>query len=273
MSVFYSFLSVLIVLALYILFLGGMQANATASHGASGESVQIIVTGWLLAGLIVVSSTSVPMILLSRMVSDMEREIFNDFLVAPISRRQIMSGYVAAATLVGFVSTLLLYAVGEVYLLWLGASLPSLASMLKLVLLMLVAVAVSATMLFVLISLIRTENSVGALNSIVGTLIGFLAGIYVPFGLLSDSVKLVSLLFPHTHLTSVMRQLILDDGAVPTLAQQSVEGLVEYRANYGIDLYFNDALLPPLLSVIYCLLAGLFFFILAVALFRRTRSN
>lgn len=270
MSVFFSLLSVLIILVLFLLFLGQMQLNSVSGVGSGGK---LIVSGWLLAGLLVVNATSVPMVLLSRMVSDIDKNIFRDFLVAPLSRRQIILGYLCSATLVGWCSTVLMYLVGQAYLMYLGAPGPGVFSLLMLLLLMLLAVMVSAAMLFLIIVILKKESSVTTVNSIIGTLIGFVAGIYIPIGALSDQVQELTKLFPQTHMTSMLRQLIIHDAAGSSLQTVAPDIMSAYRFNYGIDLFLGKHLISPLWSVLYCTLLSALFVALSIWVLQHSRGD
>lgn len=71
-AVFFSFLSVLIILVLYILFLGKTQVDAVKSTIGNVVGIENLVNSWLMAGIIFIATVTVAFGVLSRFVEDRE---------------------------------------------------------------------------------------------------------------------------------------------------------------------------------------------------------
>ena len=83
-TVFFSLISSLIIIALFILFLGKVYIDNTVSQFAEyrtieRSSLQALIFSWILAGIIVLNSISIPQMILSRIILDKEANITNDF--------------------------------------------------------------------------------------------------------------------------------------------------------------------------------------------------
>lgn len=97
-------------------------------------------------------------------------------------------------------------------------------AMLKMIGLILLTVLTSSAMVYFLTSFFRSQNAATA-STILGTIIGFLAGVYVPIGQFSDSVQTVIKLFPMTYSASLMRQVMMAEPLKISFAGVPVEGL------------------------------------------------
>ena len=100
-EVFFSFLSVIIILGLYLLFLSDQQVrNIEYSIGQSIEGIKPMVNAWVMAGLLAVSTVTLSIGALGRMVLDKNRKVFYDFMVAPIKRYQLFLSYITSTFLI-----------------------------------------------------------------------------------------------------------------------------------------------------------------------------
>ena len=87
--VFFSFLSVIIILGLYVLFLGDIQVqNIRSMIQMDIPEIDALVYAWMLPGLIAVASITLSLGNMGRLVDDAQGENLNDFLVSPLKRTQ-----------------------------------------------------------------------------------------------------------------------------------------------------------------------------------------
>ena len=91
-NVFFSLLAPLIVLALYILFLGRVQEDgllsALESMGVTGgrEEISAFCDSWMLAGAMSCACITVPLCACGIMIQDKTRGISADLMVSPVAR-------------------------------------------------------------------------------------------------------------------------------------------------------------------------------------------
>ena len=97
MGVFFSLLAPIIILMLYLLFLGDIQIDALKAQleGIPYEekTVSAIVDGWMIAGVMAVSCITVTFASQNVLVKDRENGTLADFLAAPVKRGAIAASY------------------------------------------------------------------------------------------------------------------------------------------------------------------------------------
>src|SRR5208283_4812582 len=89
-SVFFSFLSVIIIIALYVLFLGKVQVDGIRKAVGDIQGIRPLVDSWIMAGLLSVNAVTITLGVLGTMVFDIEYKRFPDFVVSPISRASVV---------------------------------------------------------------------------------------------------------------------------------------------------------------------------------------
>lgn len=259
-TVFFSFLSVFILIGVYGIFLGTFQVQEVESAVGTIQGVDWLVTTWLIAGLLTVSSFTVPLSILSTMVIDLEKRVFDDFLVAPIKRSSIVFGYAISAVIIGVIMTTLTFFLGELFVVFFngGEWLSVRAHFVALGWIILANMTLSALSFFI-ITFVKSAASVNALNTIMGTLIGFLAGIYVPFAAFSEQAGNIFKFNPAAHIVVGIRSVLMEPALSHVFrdAPEGVEAL--YTANYGVTLtWFGHTLADPMIALYIASLLGIF---------------
>ncbi len=265
-NVFFSFLSVFILIGVYGVFLGTFQVQTVEDAVGDIAGVNWLVNSWLIAGLLTVSSFTVPLNILSNMIVDLEKRVFDDFLVAPIRRSSLFLGYLISAILIGLMMTLLTFFLGELVIVFLSdGEFLSLSAHLEIVGWILLANVSLSALSFMIITFVKSVASVNALNTILGTLIGFLAGIYVPFAAFSESVANIFKFNPAAHIVVGLRQVFMDpaiafvfDGA-PASVQET------YMINYGVEMTWFSVSFTPLYIALYLVGLTVLFGLISIA--------
>lgn len=204
-GLFFSMLSPLIVLLLYALFLSRSLVDSLPPLPGAKALMDV----WMIAGLLSVTSVTSTFGALSQLVDDRKRRILSDFAASPLTRLRLAAGYAGGAFGAGLLMTALCAVFGAVYLYaadglllspstWLAA-LPAAAAS--------VLCSAAAALCFALF--LRTTSSYGALQTLLGTLIGFLMGMYVPIGVLPSGVQAFIRFFPLSHGAVLLRKLLL----------------------------------------------------------------
>lgn len=244
-GVFFSFLSVLIVLFLYLFFLGDMQVNSVKSAISDmpnfldrEKDIIFMVNGWLVAGLLAVNSITIPLSILTMKVEDSFNRISDDFNATPAKRYQIVFGYIISAWIIGIITSLFVLVIGEVYIIMKGGQFLSFIALLKVLGIVSLSVIMFSGFFYVIVMFLTTPTQVGTINTIVGTFAGFLGGIYVPLGVLGSVGNAIKL-FPLAHTAALLRQVFMEEsiarvfeGAPPSVAEN-------IRDFYGVDLIFG----------------------------------
>ena len=264
-SVFFSLLGVLIIFMLYLLFLGDVWvSNLPAVPGA-----RALMDNWIIAGLLAVTSVTTVMGAFGTMVDDRSRHIIKDFSASPVGRSRIVAGYEVASFTVGTIMSLLTFALGEGYIVLRGgAALPA-QSALAVVGLIVLSALCNTAMISLLISFFKSQNAFGTASSILGTLVGFLTGIYLPIGILPDAVQMVIKIFPVSHAALLMRQTMM---AVPM--QQVFTGAPDamvqgFQEQMGIIFKLGGQVVPTVASVLILIGTTVVFYLLSTLRFAR----
>lgn len=100
-GVFFSLMSVFIVLGLYALFLKStiLGGDLEALEGAGR-----LVDSWLIAGVLAVAAVTTTLSGYGAMVEDRARGVDRDFAVSPASSGALLGGYILSALAVGWSS-------------------------------------------------------------------------------------------------------------------------------------------------------------------------
>jgi len=238
-SVFFSLLGVFIIIGLYALFLGQFAADNIVATMGDAPGVRTLVDSWIVAGILVVSSTTVTLGVMGSMITDRSSGIMGSFLVTPAGRGAVTLSYLMTSWIVGTVLTWLAFVLGELYILSSGGGLLPPLDILKALGLIVLNVISSSTMMFFFATIITSMNGFSALSSIVGTLIGFITGIYIPIGVLPEFIQSVMKFVPQSHGAALMRQVFTAGPLERTFAGAPADVLSEYKEMQGIVLFWN----------------------------------
>ncbi|ERJ13542.1 ABC transporter permease [Haloplasma contractile] len=239
-AIFFSFLSVIIIIGLYALFLGDLQVSIIKSIAGDLEGIEWLVNGWIMAGILTVNTVNITMAALGVMITDVETNASKDFISSPIKRGQVILGYIGAAWILGIVMTLAAFFVVQFFIVFNGGEFLSFIATLKVIGVVIVSVISFSSMLFFSATFIRSSKAYGTFNSILGTLIGFLAGVYIPLGQFPDTVQKVVTVFPVSYSAAMMRQIFIEKPINKVFKHAPAGTMQEYKEFNGISLVFND---------------------------------
>lgn len=220
-AVFFSVLSTLIILALMVVFMGSSNSasvvNVLAQYGgerdtvADTENAKHLIQMWTLAGILVVNSVTVTLTAIGCMVSDETRNRLASFYVAPIKRIKIALGYILSAWFISAIMCTLTLVIGEGYMLLQGHSLLPISDLCKVFGMICLNTFVYASLGYLLALFIHSESGWSGMLTVVGTLVGFLGGIYIPLAALPESVCTILKALPVLHGSAMMRKVLTAD--------------------------------------------------------------
>ena len=259
-SVFFSLLSVFIIIGLYALFLGDVWTSSFSDL----TGVRYLMDSWIVAGLLAVTSVTTTMGAFGIMVEDKSNKIIKDIRSSPIPRASIAGGYVLGAFVIGMIMCLVTLVLAEVYILSNGGALLGWAALLKVFGLLLLSTFSNTAMVLFFVSFFKSNNAFATASTIIGTIIGFLTGIYLPIGELPDAVQWVIRVFPPSHSAVLLRQVMMADPLAATFAGIPAEYLEGFKETMGVVFKFGDTTVTPLMSMGILALSGLLFLGLSI---------
>ena len=266
-NVFFSLLSVFIIIGLYVLFLGDIMEDSLRSQLAvDSEWIAISIGGIMLGGMVAVTSVTSCSGAISISIKDKEYAA-NDFLTSPINRNKIALSYLISNAIIGIVMTgiALLLCIG--YLVMIGGTIPTSSIWGKLLLTTILSVLCANSMMYFISLFIKSRNAYSSFSSISGTLIGFLMGIYIPIGQLPESVGWVIRLFPMSHAASMFRQLLASEGLAELFSSAPEVALLEFHELVGVTFNFGGFMTSFWFSALVLMMSTVIFsFLSAIVL-------
>lgn len=269
-AVFFSFLSPLILLGLYALFLGSLQVDNLVEQLPSTPvgDIHAFVKAWVFAGTAMIATLTTGLAALSVFVDDSASGRFKDFLVSPVRRWELVLGYLAASFIIAFVMSMIVVAVGQLFLSTQGQASMAGEDWLRTAgYVALSAAAFSALSSFV-VTFLGSSGGFSALSTVVGTLIGFLAGAYIPPGTLPTAVVNVMNVLPFAQSAMLLRGPMVS-GAVAQLADGNDAARTAIDEFYGVTIFIGDQTLTPLLAGLVLAAVALLFALLGIIRIRR----
>jgi len=266
-SVFFSLLSVFIIIGMYALFLGDVWSSGM--EGVVGA--RNIMDRWIVAGLIAVTSVTTTMGAFGTMVEDKSKKIIKDIHSSPLPRISIAGGYILSAFVIGVIMCVVATVLCQLYLLSGGGTLFTGMQLLKIFGLILLSTFSNTALVLFFVSFFQSNNAFSIASTIVGTVIGFLTGIYIPIGQLPAGVQTVIKFFPPSHSALMLRQVIMEDAIKTGFAGAPASAVNDFKEMLGVSFKIGDTTVTPIISITILVIAGIVF--LGLALLNLSRKK
>ena len=267
-AVFFSLLAVLIVLGSYIFFLGDVWVDSFPNI----KGVKNLMNCWIIAGLIGVTSVTANMGAFGTMIEDKSKNKIKDFYVSPIKKSKIVGGYIISSFIVGSMMSVVTLIISQIYLVYSGVDVLNFKELTEVFLIILMTSLSNSAMILFIVSLFSSEKAFSTASTIVGTLIGFITGIYLPISMLPDSVQIIVKLFPTSHGISILRQIFMKKQMDISSADVPTNYINEFKESMGVVYYINDKLVSNTTSVFILIASTIIFFFLAVLILYKKKK-
>lgn len=216
-TVFFSFLSTLILVALYFLFIAKIYTSGMDDPNAggiamplSGNAKNYIVYLQMMAGVLVLNSMSLSTGAFSTIARDFESKRINSLMLSPIKTSSVtlsyyLTGLAASFSINTFTAIVSYIIIGAATGYWLPAG-----TCFMVLLVLFICSLISSSLMLLVTALVKSSGAIGVFNGVIGTFFGFLCGIYMPYGSLGTAAKTIGSLIPFSHLTIWLKQTVLD---------------------------------------------------------------
>ncbi|MCM1525596.1 MAG: ABC transporter permease [Ruminococcus sp.] len=267
-AVFFSLLSMLIVIILMIFFIADSNVQTITDMlgllpfrdaDKDKENAELLVLMWTCAGIISINAVTVTLSALSAMIRDKHSGRYNSLCTAPVSRSCIAAGYICSAWLCSVIICVITLVITELFCVYRGAGFFSASEHLKLMGLIAANSFTYSSLMYLIAALVRSEGAWNSLGVIIGTLVGFLGGIYMPIGTVSESVGDVMKCLPVIYGAAAFREIMAGGIAETTFEGAPAEMLDGFREVMGIDLNAFDIDFTPAMCVTVLLVCGAVF--------------
>jgi multidrug/hemolysin transport system permease protein len=258
-TVFYSLIGTLMIFALYVLFLGSLWS--TMYHDV--KNVSHLVDSWVMAGILSVVSITSTAGALGIMVNDKSSKICKDFYSSPVKKKQVAGGYVLCATVIGLVMSLIMLVLAELYIFCRGGQLLGFMPLIKMIgLIFIVSLSNTSVMIF-FASFFRSHNAYTSAAGIVGSMIGFVAGAYIPIGMFPKGIRMILEPLPLFHASALLRQLMMSSVLQTSISTMTQKKINEFYYMFGISAKIGNYTVPSIISLIILIATFIVFFSLS----------
>lgn len=281
-AIFFSLLTMLIVILLMVFFLGDMNIeNVTEmlayyperDSAVDEKNAELLIFAWTCSGILSINAVTVTLAAYSGMIKDRVSGRLNAIYTSSASWFTIASSYVAAAWVASVIVCILTLFIVEIIGVGKGMEWFSLAEHLKLLAMIMVNSFTYATFMYLLSHVAKTEGAWSGAGAVIGTLVGFLGGIYIPVGGLSEVVGNVMKCTPVIYGSSMFRKIMTDTILTETLMGIPEEVMEEYRLVMGIDLVVEGRNISTLAEWCILLGCGTIFLILGAAILWKSKKS
>jgi len=213
MTVFSSLLSSLILIALYFLFIAKSYAsgfNQEAGLALTNKQLYFAIYSQMIVGVLVINSVSLSTGMFTLMARDLETRKSDAFMLTRVRSFELVISYLLSALLVSFLINLLMFIVSVIIIgastYWISAS-----TFFSVVGVLVIITIISCSIMLLITVLVKSSIAIGVINGIMGTILGFLCGIYMPYSQMGSVAKHIGSLLPFTHFTIWLKKIVLGD--------------------------------------------------------------
>ncbi len=267
-AVFFSLLSVFIIIGLYVLFLGDMFEKSMPEI----KNARFLMDSWIMAGVLGITSITTTMGAFGIMVEDRYKKISKDFYTAPVKKSTLAGGYIVSTFVIGVIMSIVALILAEIYIVSSGGEFLPFKAVLKTFGLVLLSVISSSSMVFFMVSFFTSQNAFASASTVIGTLIGFLTGIYIPVGSLPESVQIFVKIFPVSHSAALFRQILMEVPLTQAFLNAPAAQEAEFKYSLGVVFKFGAHVVTPLESIAALILTAIVFYGLATVNMSRKKK-
>lgn len=280
-AVFFSLLSMIIVLALMVIFLGNMNSEnvvyalsrfgGVRDEAADKANADYLIQMWTLAGILIVNTVTVTLTVMGKMVEDEASNKLVSFYVTPVKRIKLVLGYIGSAWIVGTAMCLFTLAAGEVFMAVSGHPLLPADSLFRLAGMIVLNAFVYSAVSYLLAMLVHSGSAWGGLQTVTGTLVGFVGAIYLPVSMLPDGVMKVLKCLPVLHGAAMMREVCIQDALETTFAGLPAVAMDIFKEQMGVSILGKEGRIELPQQILFLLLYGIIAVAIAAVITKKRR--
>ena len=208
-TVLLSFISIGIVMGLYVIFLRDFIMQSVEGADLKLSYVKEFTDRLMVSGLLIVLNTTTCFGLMQLSVADAASGIQRDFLVAPVTKFQLEVSYWVSSIFISFFFTIMTLGGAEIYFIISYGSRVSIIALMKSIGTIFFSSCMNSGLLMCIMKFIKDTTSFSTFGNLYGMMCGFLAGAYLPYTMYPKGLRNILFYFPPMQLTSIIRQLYL----------------------------------------------------------------
>lgn len=240
---FTSLITPLILLLLYVTFLGNVYRDTFVSNlpvgiKVSDEIINGMVASQLTSSLLAVCCITVAFCSNMLMVQDKVNGSINDLTITPVKKTTLSIAYYIATFISTLIICLLAATASLIYMYHVGWYM-SVSDVLGLLLDVLLLVTFGTALSSIIGYFLSTQGQISAVGSIVSSCYGFICGAYMPISSFSSGLQKVLSFLPGTYGTSLLRNHamngVFEEMTKIGFPQESIES---FRDAVDCNVYF-----------------------------------
>ncbi|VEU80430.1 ABC transporter permease [Haploplasma axanthum] len=277
-TLFFSMIAPILILVIYILFMGDLQINMIKDSlpsdiVVSTKDIRGIANAWMVSGIVGISSLTVSLNSMFVAISDRERRVVDDFTASPVKLFNLTLSYFISAFLLTFVICFIFLIVGLLYLVITTGVIFSIIEILELVLVLLLSSLSAVIILMCITTFFKTTAAASSFTGIFSALVGFLIGAYLPVSILPIGIQNFANLIPGSHSTGLFRIIFMNRMIENLPSDIPASFIEEIKKTYGFDLHMFGTKINSTYMYLYLTLSIIVFFILYLFINKWVKKN
>ncbi len=268
-TVIMSLLAEGIVVILYVIFIRDNLLEQF-SYIKNGEMLMDV---WMISGILGITPVTTTMGAYGIMVEDRAKGVWRDFMITPVKKWEMVGGYILSATLIGAIMSFVVLIFAEFYMRQSYGETLLTGNGVELFFYILLVTVCDSSMVLFLISFLKSSNALASCCTILGALLGFLTGIYLPMGSLPSYVQELVKAFPMSHGVVLFRQNLmtpfLQEDFIP-IGEEERQAFISYM---GVEYSHNGGVVTSSFHSWFMVLCGMVFLILSVLHFTQMKER
>ena len=202
-----SFLSSLVIISLYFLFIRDFTIKAVSDYGFKSTYNDLFVDKLMTSGLLIVIGATSVLSIIFIFVKDHQSGIIKDFLVTKVSYIKIVYSYFFASFIISIIITLIAFFGIEIFFIIKYQEYSSVTNIIYSVTIIFFSSALSSLIVLIIALGINNFQSFSTFETLYGVVIGFFTGVYIPIGYYPGIIKNIFFYFPLCQTTSILRNI------------------------------------------------------------------
>ena len=231
-SIFFSLLGALISFVLYLVFL---RQQITQSWSQISNYKQLL-DFWLMGGTLTVTAITTTGSSLGILVRDRENNRLADLILTDLSYEQINLAYLISAWIIGVIMQVVMFMVMLAYFIVQDGISFDTSTLLPILMVMLFSSLLWSVFNMFLYSFVKKVDTVGKINTIIGTASGFFAGVYMPIGAVPTFAQALMKLTPAPYNAALFRQIMMNQQISDSLSNLPNNAITSFKKSLGITI-------------------------------------
>lgn len=276
-AVFFSLLAPLILLLLFVLFLGDVQKEVFLQFVGEGseKAVNQFVNNWLIASVLGVSSITVALSSFTTMIDDRQNDIVNDFIASPLSKSAVTVSYIISSVITTFVINFVVLLISFVFLGATGSMFLSFVGVLELIGALLLSAISAVTLMFLIVRFFKTQGALNAFVGVMSAFAGFIIGAYMPISNFPKAIQTFTVFVPGTHACGIFKNILLAGPLEEFAKFLPQEAVADIAKSFDLSFnFFNTTVEKPAMYIVLASSIVLFAVVnILVSVFSKGKKN